>query len=117
MIYCGSGFFFYFGKGSIPAPAPVPSPVPGPDNIWQFFAFSMSDAALFPQKSWPLSFDFLTFFILFYVGSGTGIPVLIPLKHKVAVPAVASRFRIHNTADDQRHYTSSAIRNVFEMTL
>jgi hypothetical protein len=30
----------------------------------------MSEAAYFPE-SWPLIFDFLTFFIRFYVGSGS----------------------------------------------
>jgi hypothetical protein len=30
----------------------------------------MSEAAYFPE-SWPLILDFLTFFIIFYVGSGS----------------------------------------------
>jgi hypothetical protein len=54
--------------------------VPDPENISHSFpeglkiaqhqAFSMSEAPYF-SESWPLIFDFLTFFITFSVGSGS----------------------------------------------
>jgi hypothetical protein len=56
----------------------------------------MSEAAYFPE-SWPLIFDFFTFFISFYVGSKPNlvpepepqsIPVTVPLRQKVTVPLV-----------------------------
>jgi hypothetical protein len=69
LICCRSGSDF--GKILVPVPDPDKfSSFLKAIKIAQNLAFLMPEAAYFPE-SWPLILDFLTFFLIFYVGSGS----------------------------------------------
>jgi hypothetical protein len=88
MIYCGSGYDF--GKVFVPAPDPDNlEKFSNNKNIAQKLAFSMSEAAYFPE-SCPLIF-FLTFllnFMLVQEQDPGPEPYCISVQQKVPVSAV-----------------------------